>query len=189
MRDLLNLDDINGGRIGDAAGRGERRRRARIPRAAAPRLDEHNRLTADETMTVAGERKNGGNDDEIEPAAVEGRAQLAQIGLAQDQGTPAAAGRGDDGAVGASDGIRADEREDADAHGSRLAGVPTASLGGDGVNESSAASTPSRIAAPKAVGRAPRVLRSKSRPPRTSSNRRTALNNASWVTSTPGRPH
>lgn len=91
----------------------------------------------------------------------------------------AATGRGDDGAVGASDGIRTDEREDADAHGSRLAGVPTASLGGDGVNESSAASTPSRIAAPKAVGRAPRVLRSKSRPPRTSSSRRTALNNAS----------
>lgn len=31
--------------------------------------------------------------------------------------------------------------------------------------------------------RAPRVLRSKSRPPRTSSNRRTALDNAGWVTS------
>ncbi len=47
----------------------------------------------------------------------------------------------------------------------------------------SAASTRGRIAAPKTVGRAPCVLRSKSRAPRIFSRRRMALDSAGWVTS------
>ena len=43
-------------------------------------------------MTITGERKNRGDDDEVELVVVESRAQLGQIGLAQDEGAPPATG-------------------------------------------------------------------------------------------------
>lgn len=84
-------------------------------------------------MPVTSEREDGGDDDEVEPAVVEGRAQLGQIGLMQDEGAPPTTGKGGDGVLGAGDDIRADERGDADVHGSRPGGAPASGLGGDGV--------------------------------------------------------
>ena len=59
-------------------------------------------------MTITGERKNRGDDDEVELVVVEGRAQLGQIGLAQNEGAPPATGEARDGAVGAGDNVGAD---------------------------------------------------------------------------------
>ena len=84
-------------------------------------------------MTITGERENRGDDDEVELVVVEGRAQLGQIGLAQDEGAPPATGETRDGTVGAGDDVGADERGDADAHGPRFARPPVPGLRGDGV--------------------------------------------------------
>ena len=91
-------DIVNAG--GGRASLGRARRACRVRRArrvrgarriARPRLDEHDRLTADDAMTITGERENRGDDDEVE-LVVEGRAQLGQIGLAQNEGAPPATG-------------------------------------------------------------------------------------------------
>ena len=91
----------------DAGGRSRRGRGSRVARL---RLDEHDGLAADDAVSAAGERENGGDDNEVELVVVKRGTQLGQIGLAQDEGVLPAAGDGGDGALGASYDARADER-------------------------------------------------------------------------------